>query len=266
MFEIKATLDKCNKLLSEGEFDNALSFTLSVLEKNDLSKRDFAVIQSKRGECLVKLGKHEEVLNLAKKTLAEIENLGFTAIELGFYNQMISTQWRLGQFEKALKTYEICEQIVNSLGENLSREVIEAFATIKMNKAGVYYFQGKLKEVQIILNDCLKLFEELDDKEGISKVLNNLGLVIQEQGELNEALKIYERTLDLYIVLDRKQEQGVLLTNIGRIYYDKGEFDLALAYQEKSLVLLKKYSSNAFIAYPVTRFGDTYYAKGDYER
>lgn len=57
--------------------------------------------------------------------------------------------------------------------------------------------QGDCKEASKLLEQSLEIRKNLDDKEGIARVLNDLGLIAQEQGDSAKASKLLEQSQNI---------------------------------------------------------------------
>ena len=64
----------------------------------------------------------------------------------------------------------------------------------------------------------LDIARELDDVEGESVVLANLGNIYSDMHRLSEALDAYSKSLDLARSLQNYAREAVLLTNLGNCY------------------------------------------------
>lgn len=76
----------------------------------------------------------------------------------------------------------------------------------------------------------LEAFTALDDKVGIMKSLNALGVVYHEVGRLDRAMDYYTRSLEEARSCGNRWREAVTLSNIGEICLDLGELKEALDY------------------------------------
>jgi tetratricopeptide (TPR) repeat protein len=86
-------------------------------------------------------------------------------------------------------------------------------------------------------HEALKLFESLEDDNGISVCFENLGESYMKLGEIDGAIEAYERCLLIKTELWDKVGQAQCLDALGLAYYSKGDFKGAAQCYEKSITL-----------------------------
>ncbi len=67
----------------------------------------------------------------------------------------------------------------------------------------------------------LALYEEADNRRGISMVLNNLGIFHFEKGDLEKALEYYQRGLAVSEGVDSKTGNVAAFVAIGRVHHQR---------------------------------------------
>jgi tetratricopeptide (TPR) repeat protein len=84
-------------------------------------------------------------------------------------------------------------------------------------------------------NRSLKISEEINDAKGISRTLNNLGILAQSQQDFAKAKKFYEKSIE--IALNSQEKQGLASTynNLARLYQEQEMLNEALALYDKAL-------------------------------
>lgn len=84
-------------------------------------------------------------------------------------------------------------------------------------------------------NKSLKVYEQIDDKEGMAFTLNNLGFMYQNVSDIPKALEYFMKSLKFAEAIDDKAGLSNLLNNIGLLYFYKGDHRTAMEYYEKCL-------------------------------
>jgi len=107
---------------------------------------------------------------------------------------------------------------------------------------------GALKKYQ----ESLKILEEIGDKSGIAKSLNNIGLVLETKGDLDGALEKHRESLKIQEEIGDKLWIAISLHNIGTLYFDHEDYNLALFNLFKSKALqnqmgIKKQETSDYI-------------------
>lgn len=124
------------------------------------------------------------------------------------------------------------------------------------------YFKGNYPKALDYYTKSLQIREELQDKEGISASLNNIGIIYRNQGNLDRALEYYNRSLK--IDEERNDQMGCAnsLNNIANIHYDKQAFDLAQISYEKSLGIFKELKNWQGVANTTNNLAYIFKSKG----
>lgn len=176
---------------------------------------------------------HNLAKSFADKTGDEILK-GKALIELGRDN------YAIGEYEKAISFF----MKVRTLSEKnraTTKEVSTAkrynklLASAISNLALVYMRQSDYSKAVENYSISLKLYEELDNKNGQANNLGNIGIVYDEQGDYPKALEYYFRALKINEESGFKDGQSANLANIGIVYFGEGDNDKALEYYEKAL-------------------------------
>lgn len=86
-------------------------------------------------------------------------------------------------------------------------------------------------------HNALEIFQVLNDKQNISFIYNNLGIVYRNMDRYDEAIKNYEKSLDIKKELGDKKGQAATLLNLGNINLELKEYQKSNEYYEKALNL-----------------------------
>jgi len=129
-----------------------------------------------------------------------------------------------------------------------------------------HYFQGDYWETvrQWLLS--LAAFEEINDKVGVSNILNNIGAVYNNQGDDTRALEYYLRSLQAAEETTDTSRMAVASINIGTIYLKKPEtHDKALEYYLSVLPYIETQGSDVAEGTVTVNLGEIYFAREEYE-
>lgn len=84
-------------------------------------------------------------------------------------------------------------------------------------------------------NRSLKISEEIGDTRGISRTLNNLGILAQNQKDYTKARKFYEKSIEIALQAQEKQGLASTYNNLARLHQEQNLLDEALEFYEKAL-------------------------------
>lgn len=148
-----------------------------------------------------------------------------------------------------------------NLKEKKAFVVIEASA---FNNIGFIHKQrGEILMALEYYGKALKLFEDNNDKNGISTSLNNIGMIYNHQGDIPRALDHFERSLKIEEETGDMQSIGVSFNNIAGVYTALGEFTKALEYHFKALKIREDIGHKHGIALSLNNIGAIYNIQGD---
>jgi CHAT domain-containing protein/Tfp pilus assembly protein PilF len=104
-----------------------------------------------------------------------------------------------------------------------------------MQRANVSDFRGALEAWE----KGLDLAKRMNNPQGISAFLTNIGIVYRNLGDYPGALSYFEQALKIKREIGGKKGGGADLTNIGNVYSDLGDYHKALSYYEQALKIEK---------------------------
>ena len=82
----------------------------------------------------------------------------------------------------------------------------------------------------------LKLYIELNDKQGIAISFENFGRYYVNKGLNEKAKESFNKALDIYDQINDKQGKGISLNIIGEIYFERGDFIIAKKHFDDALM------------------------------
>lgn len=111
---------------------------------------------------------------------------------------------------------------------------------------------------------ALRLYQELNDAEGIASVLSNTGEIYEVQGNYGRALEYYLRAFDIDKTLKDSSGAAVTINNIGIIYERQGNTQEALRWYLRALPLYERFRKGALVVI-LGDIGVAYRKLGQYE-
>jgi CHAT domain-containing protein len=142
----------------------------------------------------------------------------------------------------------------------------EGLARVLNNIGAVHETRGDYRAALEFYQQSLELSETLGDKAGIARALNNMGIVYKEQGNYVEALEFYQKALAQYEALKDNTGIARALNNIGVVHKQQGNYDLALEFYQKSLTMREAVGDRNGVASTLNNLGSVYHSQGNYRK
>ncbi|AYC28533.1 diguanylate cyclase domain-containing protein [Paenisporosarcina cavernae] len=130
----------------------------------------------------------------------------------------------------------------------------------------VYFYYGMYEQALEYFLKALYLIEDTDQFLILSRIYNNKGEVYREVGNEEEALKAFEKARDICEKHDFKHNLGVILENIGEIYYNRQNYAESYQYLQKSYAILKELSDTTSLAEVENKIGRIYFHWKEFDK
>ena len=165
-------------------------------------------------------------------------------------------QFRMGNYSKALASYEEGLEIAEKIDDKLSA------ADILVKMGYIYHDNEDVINALIYYQKSLKIYEEENDLEGKGNIYNEFGSIYLSKGDYDKALDYYKKSIDINKELNYEEGNSAMYINIGGLYLTKNDFQQALDYYEKGLVIEKKKEDKLGIASALSGIGNVYLEQG----
>ena len=130
----------------------------------------------------------------------------------------------------------------------------------------VYYRQSDFALSEENFLKALEITERIKDSAGISRNLNNLGLVAKQTGNYTKALEYYFRSLEIKEKLGDKAGIAATWNNIGLIFYNQDNYKKAGDYFQKCIELNTALGNKKAVASNLNNLALVLIEKGDTAR
>lgn len=131
------------------------------------------------------------------------------------------------------------------------------------NDIGVlHYYRGDQILSQEYLNKGLAIFQDLNDTLGVSLYYCNMGNSVFEDGDYERALKMYKKGLEFDLLLHDLEGESITLSNIGETYIYTKEYDKAEEALIRSLAAAEESGDTWTISNPLRGLGELYQLQG----
>lgn len=87
------------------------------------------------------------------------------------------------------------------------------------------------------LKEAQEIFSDIGDKQGVARVLNNLGIIARHQANLGDAQKLLEQSLKISREIGSQLSIRQALNNLANVVWLRGDTAQALVYHQQALQL-----------------------------
>lgn len=108
----------------------------------------------------------------------------------------------------------------------------------------------------------LRLYEQVEDREGVGKVLNTKGITYQNSSDLARALESFSAARDIYEELDSPVRLATSHNNIGGVHDSVGNYESALEAYLKALQIYEENGQEEYAAMVQYNIGSIHYHLG----
>jgi len=226
----------------KGEYENALYyFQLSLDGYQELNHEDAsAKVYNNIGALYYQKGEYPLSLEYYLKALTIHEKNEYFIGIANVYNNIGLIHYSQGELELALEYMQKTLAMNESIGNTKKR------ATQIGNIGMIYWQKGnksandsvKFSNYQLALEKyqkALELDEEIGNKNGISRHLNNIGIIYKNMKDYEKALEIYLKANRLTVEIGNRRDLTINLGDIALLYLEQGKYTEAENYFKEAL-------------------------------
>jgi tetratricopeptide (TPR) repeat protein len=242
---------------AQGKFNEAIKNyeEAKKLRIEQGNKPQAARIDGRIANAYYNLAKYDLAIEYYQKALPVFEQYKDNAGVASIYNGMAVIYFTQEFYDKALeihlKKLEISRAMgdssevgntLNNIGIVYSKEATDSLTrvfgidfqdSVIREKTNKYY--DLFSDALNYYNQSLAIREQLNDRPGLAKTLNNIGTAYLYSGRLDMARDYYERSLSISEKINDANEIALSLSKIGTIYNYKRDYDRALNYLNQGL-------------------------------
>jgi DNA-binding winged helix-turn-helix (wHTH) protein/tetratricopeptide (TPR) repeat protein len=162
--------------------------------------------------------------------------------------------------DASTEAIQICR---SALEASLAAKDPNGEAMMRTDLASLYYLRGDLTQSAEMLQQAVKKFRQVGNRDGVATALSNFADSRFSQGDLMEAKKLLEESIPEYQAVDDQEGVVLNLDSLGDIWSQNGQLDKAqTAYQQAEVIARKIHDKNA-TAYVLSGMGDVALDRGD---
>jgi tetratricopeptide (TPR) repeat protein len=122
---------------------------------------------------------------------------------------------------------------------------------------------GQMGQAKQACEEARKIAEDLDDKLGTARAVNNLANIMQDQGDLDGAKRLFEQALALGRDIGAQRDISGALNNLGIILSGQGDLAAAKERYDEALKIQQEIGFKSEIPNTLGHIGDLLHQQGD---
>jgi tetratricopeptide (TPR) repeat protein len=255
-----------NDLLeSEIKSDEKKKFLNAILQKNKNNEileaniyAAFGYVENEDGKTIEAIEFYEKALFIQKNsneialdTLADNWKMALASV----FHTIGDNQKAYSLFMEVLKNAETSSETNNKkeLIADVSKRIGDVHRNLKNEDKAIQYYQR-----------ALKIYKELDIKQGQASTSNSLGILYSDQKQPQKALEFYRQTLQLCKEINYEKGVSATLNNIGYELFILLNYDSAYSYYEQALKLKEKLNNLPSMSATLVNMGQVRLAQKEY--
>ena len=162
--------------------------------------------------------------------------------------------------DASTEAIDICR---NALQGSIAAKDPNGEAMMSTDLASLYFLRGDLTQSAEMLQQAVKKFRQVGNRDGVATALSNFANARFSQGALMEAKRLLEESIPEYQAVDDKEGVVLNLDSLGDIWRQNGELDKADAAYRQAEVIARKIEDKNATAYVLSGMGDVALDRGD---
>lgn len=204
--------------------------------------------------------KYPEALGNLYQLLGLYTQLGDSVKKARAYNRIGSSNYNIGNYDKAIRAFHNAVQLALSEHEDL------LLATSYQNIGVLYAALDRRKEAMDYYRKALDLYRLQKNRKNEAGILQNMGIIYSDEKKDKEALGYYLSALKIYTELKDSLSMGEMYLNLGSLYEDHADYPRSLRYYNQALSIFLKENYKFGIAYGYISLGMVSRKTGDYQK
>ncbi len=247
-----------------GRFEESLkdlSKALELAEQED-NKKEMAKIYEMMSEIYTSMGDYHKELKTAEKAhklYREVNSKEGIATSL---NLIGIAYFNMAEYEKALKLFKEFFKYQTEAEEENPGLAASIYNNIGVIYNEVYFDFEKAEEYFL---KSLAIRKKINDLEGVSSTLNNLGFLYDNLRDYETSLKYYTESLNLSRKIGDIEGEAIALLNIGVSYGEQEDLERAMEFYNTALNIARKIKSISIENFTLNNIGVLLKQLGKYD-
>lgn len=189
-----------------------------------------------------RMGNYQEALKYFTQAYARVKNEGDEMQMATLLNNLGLVHWRLENNEAAMECYNEAAQLAEKLGKN------RLLGLTHTNRALILKEQRNFDAAFEHNNKAIALSLELNEPRDLAIAYNNQGQIYRYSEQPDSALRYYKLSLDECKKIKYDEGEATAYQNMSTVYTMKGEKALAFDAARKCLAIARKLNSKVRIS------------------
>ncbi len=177
-----------------------------------------------------------------------------------YYERLGEMRYYHGYYTNAIKLFELSQEEYISAGDE------SYFANVTIDMGNAFLFLSNFDIALEKYMSALDIYEKNGNQKGISRCLNNMGIIYKTHGEYKKALTTYEEVVNIYLENNDRESLADTYINIGVVYVLIGEYHKALANFNNALAIAHESGNREQEAITLMNSGVIYTKMNDYSK
>jgi tetratricopeptide (TPR) repeat protein len=161
---------------------------------------------------------------------------------------------------------KICAELLVNASPAYAKIIKKKLSRVLIVNSVLYSHNGEYEKELAVLNEALKLLQEINLKAGIANIYNNIAACYAEQGLYIKSLDYNFRSLRIREELGDSSSLAQTYQGIGMVYFRTKKYDDALKYCERALRINKSLNDVAAVAEGYGSIGGIYFEMDQFDR
>jgi tetratricopeptide (TPR) repeat protein len=131
--------------------------------------------------------------------------------------------------------------------------------------SSIYRRQKNFLQAEEVLKQSYIILTELEDREGMARVLNKLGVILGIQNNYEQSVKALCQSQTIYNELNYKRGLAKVFKNLGSVLRKQGQLTESLSILEQSLSISEELDDQRGLSIILNQLGITYQALEQFE-
>jgi len=253
------------KMLSEGDSDNALLEAEAIAKQSKLKDRNKLIFNILHAHALFLVSRPEE----AKKLILPIEDQ-FASLPRHYHLRgvmVIAYSWlKLNNYEESSTYVSIGEDLYVKFDEKEKFFSKETYATLINIKGSIHWYLGYPQQAYQYFFDSYLIRKELGFERYLAGSLNNLGLINLNYGDFSQSFNYFNQALEIYTKHNIKRDMALLQNNLGYLIRMRGNLEEATKLLKKSYNNYESTNNILSIGFPLYNLGGVQFELHNYEQ
>lgn len=144
-------------------------------------------------------------------------------------------------------------------------QYVAGLAQAQLNLGQLYRLHSEPEKAELAFIEALRLFQELNDEQGLGSVWHQIGLLSTHRGMYERSIEAILEAREIWTRLGDEERLGTSYTAIGNLYSALEQFDSAEEQYQIAIEINKRTNDERGYARVLSNFARVAHGRGNYE-